>query len=310
MKHGTVDETMDELYWRIYKNVKDNGILYDTGNSCGPSVEVRPGCFTLTDPRRGLYSGVGRRLNYGFFAIEVAGYLAGRNDSRYARLIARFNSKFEQYIDKESGRLIGAYGPAIARNLPIIAGILERDKYSRQAVCSLWNDDTASMLDQNTKCTCSLHFLCERINEVDKLSLHVYMRSNDINWGVPYDVAAFTFIQCVMADCLGMEVGHYYHTAGSLHYYTASEPRIIRRDEELAVPPYPKYDMHKLRQGASQNVCNMSTEFYALTEVVINHLEMRPTVKDLILVRHDESLMSDWMLNMIKFRWSDRKVIS
>ena len=52
------------------------------------------------------------------------------------------------------------------------------------------------------------------------------MRSNDLNWGTPYDIAAFTCIQCQMASCLGISVGKYHHSVGSLHYYNATIPTV------------------------------------------------------------------------------------
>jgi thymidylate synthase len=45
------------------------------------------------------------------------------------------------------------------------------------------------------------------------------MRSNDAIWGLPYDVFLFTFLQEMMAIELKVELGSYYHFAGSLHLY-------------------------------------------------------------------------------------------
>ena len=52
-----------------------------------------------------------------------------------------------------------------------------------------------------------------------KLDLIVTMRSNDIWLGLPYDLFNFTCMQIQMAMELGVEVGVYYHNAGSLHMY-------------------------------------------------------------------------------------------
>ena len=45
------------------------------------------------------------------------------------------------------------------------------------------------------------------------------MRSNDVWWGVPYDVFQFTFLQIQLAQVLGLEPGVYTHQAGSFHLY-------------------------------------------------------------------------------------------
>jgi hypothetical protein len=45
------------------------------------------------------------------------------------------------------------------------------------------------------------------------------MRSSDIILGLAYDVPAFTIMQEVMANELGVELGEYVHTSNSLHCY-------------------------------------------------------------------------------------------
>jgi thymidylate synthase len=45
------------------------------------------------------------------------------------------------------------------------------------------------------------------------------MRSNDLIWGVPYDVFVFTFLQELAAMELQVGLGTYHHFAGSLHIY-------------------------------------------------------------------------------------------
>jgi hypothetical protein len=54
--------------------------------------------------------------------------------------------------------------------------------------------------------------------------------------GTPYDVAAFTLIQNVIADCLGWGVGKYTHHAGSFHIYDETPPVVVAPEEEEFVP--------------------------------------------------------------------------
>ena len=72
---------------------------------------------------------------------------------------------------------------------------------------------------KDTPCTVSLQFLIRD----NKLHLTVYMRSNDIWLGFPYDVFSFTCMQIKMAMELGYDVGEYTHIAGSLHLYTRNK---------------------------------------------------------------------------------------
>jgi thymidylate synthase len=64
-------------------------------------------------------------------------------------------------------------------------------------------------------CTLNLQFLLRD----NKLNMIVNMRSNDIIWGLPYDLFVFTNMQEVVANTLGVELGWYLHRPGSLHLY-------------------------------------------------------------------------------------------
>lgn len=73
------------------------------------------------------------------------------------------------------------------------------------------------------------------------------MRSNDIYRGFPGDVFAFTFIQELVANTLGLEVGNYSHFVGSLHLYDCDEPRARDYLSEgfqspISMPPMPHSD--------------------------------------------------------------------
>lgn len=76
------------------------------------------------------------------------------------------------------------------------------------------------MLSNNTPCTCLMQFMATEEDEGDlRLSLSVYMRSNDVNWGVAYDVPAFCVIQSAVANACQLPIGKYHHKAGSFHKY-------------------------------------------------------------------------------------------
>jgi thymidylate synthase len=51
------------------------------------------------------------------------------------------------------------------------------------------------------------------------LDMTAEMRSNDLVWGLSYDIPCFTAVQRAMAHALGVPVGTYWHKANSLHVY-------------------------------------------------------------------------------------------
>lgn len=209
--------TMNEAYHTLFELVKDFGFSTNPrGKKC---TEVRPGAFRIIDSRKTLYTGKTRNLNYAFFAIETLCYIGGLHGREHAYLMCNVNPNMIAFLNEQTHIFDGAYGKAIGDQLPIVADILEKDKWSRQAIINIWSHDTKRK-SKDVPCTCVLQFFVEPDNDgEDCLSMSVYMRSNDLNWGVPYDVPAFASIQMILAATLGMAIGRYNHTAGSLHFY-------------------------------------------------------------------------------------------
>jgi thymidylate synthase len=97
---------------------------------------------------------------------------------------------------------------------------------------------------RDVPCTIALQFILRS----GLLSMVTYMRSNDVLWGLPHDIFAFTMIQEIVARHLGVDVGSYVHMVGSLHLY---EDHLERAEQFLAeglqptdqaMPPMPKED--------------------------------------------------------------------
>lgn len=191
------------------------------------TLEVLNGNFVLTNPRARIITSPTRKVNYGFAAGEFVWYWTGRQDLEY---IERYNSRLKLFSD-DGLNLNSAYGRrmfGVQRRDPRWYGQyytairkLTADPDSRQAVIKILQTED---LERNTKdvpCTCTLQFFIRN----DKLYMHAHMRSNDIFWGLPYDVFSFTMFQ----ECMAMDLSHaldreiglgeYYHTAGSLHIY-------------------------------------------------------------------------------------------
>jgi hypothetical protein len=221
---------MNEAYRPLVDFVRENGeATQPRGFAC---FEVRPTSFSIEDAREGLYQGVSRYLNYRFFAVEALQYIAGwGKEKRHADLLVASNSKMKAFRNPVTHLFDGAYGPRLAQSLPAIADLLTRDPFSRQAYASIWHPSLLTELDNSLDipCTLGLHFYQQGYRT---LGMSAQMRSNDLNWGTPYDVAAFCSIQCLMAGILGWKPGQYHHYSGSLHIYLKTPPSVCRRPVE------------------------------------------------------------------------------
>ena len=93
---------------------------------------------------------------------------------------------------------------------------------SRRAVININVPNENVIETKDEPCTVSIQFLLRN----NKVHCTVYMRSNDIWFGFPYDVVFFTELQRIVAENLHAELGMYTHLAGSLHMYDRDEEKI------------------------------------------------------------------------------------
>lgn len=221
-------ETFDDAYRLLIDYVHAEGFwCTPRGHAC---KELRPASFTIKDATRMTYTGNERKLNYRLVMLETLSYVSGVCNTNTTNMICTVNPNMVQFVNKNTNVFQGAYGPRLAHGLEKAYNALTEDPWTRQAVASVWNNEE-DRVTVDLPCTLSFHFFAVPIMDGDdmidkRLDMHVYMRSNDLNWGTPYDLAAFGEIQCMMARALGMKPGQYHHTAGSLHFYRDAMPTV------------------------------------------------------------------------------------
>lgn len=184
--------------------------------------EVLSAHLELKDPRARLSLSPVRAANYSFATGEFLWYLRGAED---LASLTYYNPRMAEFSD-DGVTLNSAYGKRL-RGTTQWANVVDellRDPDSRRAVMTILSpEDVARAVTVGTKdvpCTLSLQFFVR----AGLLSLHVTMRSNDAVWGLCNDLFSFTLLQETMlldlrAAGADVELGPYYHSAGSLHLY-------------------------------------------------------------------------------------------
>lgn len=168
--------------------------------------------FKLINPYDNLPTGNGRNLGKRIAIAEAMQLLAGRS---YPELMVRIAPNFANFTD---GGLWfhGAYGPRLRYQLPKVLAAIHQDNDTRQAIATIWDPAYDGVGDvRDTPCTIALQFLLRD----GRMHMVTTMRSNDVWWGVPYDVFQFTTLLIHVAHAAGSTVGTYTHQAGSFHMY-------------------------------------------------------------------------------------------
>lgn len=177
------------------------------------TIEI-PQHTAVIDMRRPVITIPERKLSTKFLAGEAYWILSG--DDKVEN-IAPYNKNIANYSD-DGVTFFGAYGPRIAEQLDYVTNKLLSDNSTRQALLTIWRPNPPETKD--VPCTISCGFMIRDGN----LDCYVYMRSNDLWLGFPYDIFNFSMLShlvCCRLNKTGLNLkpGIMYHTAASRHIY-------------------------------------------------------------------------------------------
>jgi len=113
---------------------------------------------------------------------------------------------------------------------------IKKDPYSRRLILSAWNPGEFSQMAL-PPCHCFAQFY---VTTDGKLDCQMYQRSSDFFLGVPFNIASYSLLTCMLAHVTGLKPGRFVHTHGDAHVYVnhleQSTLQISRRDSLLAAP--------------------------------------------------------------------------
>ncbi len=235
----------DEVWRQAVVRLRRDGAIQESRDQ--PTREILHTAFTIADPRQRLV--FARQINPAFALAEVLWIMAGANDAAFLRF---WNPRMTRFTDEhDPGLLYGAYGyrlgsqpqlsaTAIAQlrhsphnsvppqldQLKAAYDVLRQTPHSRQVVLQIW-DARRDLPDPEPRsrdipCNVVSHLMI-RSGRLEWLQM---MRSNDLIWGMPYNIIQFTTMQEIVAGWLGVEVGTYTHVSDSLHVYERHWPEL------------------------------------------------------------------------------------
>jgi len=114
-------------------------------------------------------------------------------------------------LEREGDRIIAGEVDQIARLIEMIRTTPD----SRRLIVSAWNPGE---VDAMALPPC--HTLWQVRITGGKLHLQLYQRSADMFLGVPFNIASYALLQCMLAHVTGYEPGDFIHSIGDAHIYS------------------------------------------------------------------------------------------
>lgn len=210
-------EDINDTYRKVCRDLLEKGELVKGGHTTrGDYYELTNYMFTINDISNDYISLKTRDASYNYLIGELLWYWQGRNDLKFIRHFSKFWDKISD--DGETSN--SAYGYLLKEKhgfdqIETIIDLLESDPTSRRAIINFNVPNKDVKITKDEICTICLNFRVKN----NKLDCTCVMRSNDIIFGLTYDLSYFILLQKYIADRLNLEYGSYTHIAFSMHVY-------------------------------------------------------------------------------------------
>jgi thymidylate synthase len=162
-----------------------------------------------------------KKLHLKSIIYELLWFLRGETNIRY--LNEHGVTIWDEWAD-ENGELGPVYGrqwrswqAADGRTIDQITQVISQIRTnpdSRRLIVSAWN---VGELEKMALAPC--HALFQFYVAGGKLSCQLYQRSADVFLGVPFNIASYALLTCMIAQVTGLVPGEFVHTLGDAHLY-------------------------------------------------------------------------------------------
>lgn len=205
-----------ELLDRVLTEGKPRGDRTGTGTLSLFGAQTR---YPLTPTFPALTT---KKLHLKSIIHELLWFLNGDTNTRYLK--ENGVSIWDEWADDNGdlGPIYGAQwirwpdgkGGAINQIDQVIESI-KTNPESRRHIVSAWN---VGQLEDMALPPC--HALFQFYVADGELSLQLYQRSADLFLGVPFNIASYALLTCMVAQVTGLKPGEFIHTIGDLHLYS------------------------------------------------------------------------------------------
>lgn len=203
----------DEAFRFVMHEINEHGSYVQGRDADKTSVlkELTNVTVTLINPLQRRIYVPERKWSMKCACAEFAWYMTANPK---VEIVAKYIKNWKNFSNDDE-TVNSQYGAIWHHQVRQVIERLKQDPLTRRAVVSIYDKSYADYVGKDMPCTCNLMF------QIRNGALHMttVMRSNDAVWGFCNDVFAFTCLQELIANELGVKLGQYHHFAASLHVY-------------------------------------------------------------------------------------------
>lgn len=225
---------LEQPYLDLMRTVLEHGV--DRNDRTGVGTRSVFGHQMRFDLSRGFPLLTTKKLHLRSIIHELLWFLKG--DTNIGYLKENGVRIWDEWAD-EKGDLGPVYGyqwrswpSPKGGSVDQITNVLEQIRtspQSRRLIVSAWNPGQVDEM-KLPPCHCLFQFYVAN----GRLSCQLYQRSADIFLGVPFNIASYALLLCMVAQVTGLKPGEFIHTLGDAHLYSN---HIEQAQEQLTRTP-------------------------------------------------------------------------
>lgn len=260
---------------KVYQNNRCNQLYVQALKDClsvssstpsrvGNVYDLGPAAFEFEPGKLNLITLKNRALNPFFAIAEAAWVIGGHNE---LDILSYYLKKYDAFSD-DGMTLNGAYGFRLRScfgydQLEFAIQELKNSPGSRRCVLNMYSsDDLRNSTSKDIPCNTSIMLKIRR----GALDLTVINRSNDVHWGIPYNIFVFQVLHCYLARKIGVELGLQRHFTDSLHLYEHYINEVTEILDDVVIPDF-ESDSIELLYAIIDNIDNINQrDFSAINE--------------------------------------------
>jgi len=252
LSHQSVRNQKDPFFMKQYldllQRVRDNGVSKTDRTGTGTrSVFGHQMRFDLED---GFPLVTTKKTFFKGLAVEMLWFLRGDTNIKY---LNDYGVHIWDAWADDDGNLGPVYGKqwiswsgGNSSSHNQIESVIENIRCnpdSRRHIVNAWN-----VADLQDMALPPCHMLFQFYVSVNRLSCQLYVRSNDLFLGAPFNIAEYALLIHMVAAQCDLDPGELVYTIGDAHIYLNHLDQI---EEQLARKPYPLPELHLLRRPPS-----------------------------------------------------------